>query len=367
MEKKTRPRRKLPGHAFLFLVGACISGLFAAHIAGIVSRCRLDHKNIAQKRFVSMNSTAKNILIVGAGAMGCLFGAFLARQGNVTLLSRNATHVTPIDQNGLLVEGMDRQAQRVKVSILADPARCQPQMDYILICTKAGSTARAVDSTAELLSARGIMLSLQNGLGNYEQITARVGTDRAMAGTTAQAATLLGPGTIRHNGAGITRLAAPPEQAEGAAELADLFNRAGIATEIVADRNKLLWSKLIINVGINALAALLRVPNGVLGTTPACQEIMSQAVDEALQIAAALHIDLGDKKEQFAQVLKICHLTANNQASMLQDVLKGSPTEIEAINGAVVHQAEAMGLTAPVNRLLTELVRALEATAHQRL
>lgn len=314
-----------------------------------------------------MNNTAKNILIVGAGAMGCLFGALLARQNNVTLLSRNATHVTAIAQNGLLVEAMNGQTQRIKVKILADPAHCPPRTDCILICTKAGSTAAAVDSTAELLSAQGIMLSLQNGLGNYEQIAARIGTDQAMAGTTAQAATLLGPGAIRHSGAGITRLAATPEQAKRATELADLFNRAGIVTETVADRNKLLWSKLIVNVGINALAALLRVPNGVLGTTPACREIMSQAVDEALTVAAALHIDLGDKKEQFAQVLEICHLTANNQASMLQDILKARATEIEAINGAVVHQAEAIGLSAPLNRLLTELVRALEETAPNRL
>jgi 2-dehydropantoate 2-reductase len=145
-----------------------------------------------------------------------------------------------------------------------------------------------------------------------------------------------------------------------------LFNRAGIETRINDDVDTLLWSKLIVNVGINALAALLRVPNGVLAEVAECGELMAEAVAEAVAVARALGIDFDDD-QQLDRVRQVCVQTRANRASMLQDVLRGAPTEIDVINGAVVAKGREVGIATPVNLLLTRLVKALEATAAQRI
>jgi len=306
------------------------------------------------------------ILIIGAGAMGGLFGALLAPHAAVCLFTTNAGHARAINQDGLTLTGMEGTARRIKVRALTNPDRYGGQADLVLICTKARSTGAAAATALRFLAADGLVLTLQNGLGNLEQIAAVVGPARAAAGITAQAATLLAPGQIRHAGCGPTVLGAGPGQGGTIAAIAALFNQAGIETRVSADVEALLWSKLIVNVGINALTALLRVPNGVLAQVPACDALMAEAVAEAVAVARALRIGL-EYEQQLDRVRQVCVLTAANRASMLQDILKGAPTEIDAINGAVVAKGCEAGVPTPVNLLLTRLIKALEATASHRI
>ena len=149
-------------------------------------------------------------------------------------------------------------ARRNQVRVLADPGQYGRRADLALICTKARSTTEAAQVALPLVADAGLVLTLQNGLGNIEQIAAVVGSERAVAGVTSQAATLIGPGQVRHAGSGPTVLAAGPEHFIRVAVIAALFNQAGIDTQVSEDGDSLLWSKLIINVGINALTALLR-------------------------------------------------------------------------------------------------------------
>ncbi len=310
-----------------------------------------------------------DILIIGAGAMGGLFGALLAPVASVRLYTTNSTHARVINRDGLMLTEMDGTTHTVRIRVCAAPDDCGRQADLVLLCTKAQATHAAAVTARMLLAEQGLVLTLQNGLGNLEQIAAVVGPARAAAGITAQAATLLAPGHVRHAGCGATVLAAGPGQ-EGQqakiAAIAELFNRAGIDTRISKDSVSLVWSKLIVNVGINALAALLRVPNGVLAQMPACAMLMNQAVDEAVAVARALRIPM-DYEAQRERVREVCLLTGANQASMLQDILRGATTEIEAINGAIVAKGREVGVPTPVNLLLTQLITALEATASQRI
>ena len=161
-------------------------------------------------------------------------------------------------------------------------------------------------------------------------------------------------------------LAAGPEQFIRVAAIVALFNLAGIDTRIVEEAEPLIWSKLIVNVGINALTALLRVPNGILAQIPECEGLMAQAVDEAVAVARALHINLA-YDQQKDRVKHVCALTSENRASMLQDILRGAPTEIDVINGAIVAKGREVGVPTPVNMLLTQLIKALEATAPYRI
>ena len=306
------------------------------------------------------------LLIIGAGAMGGLFGALLAPHAAVSLLTTNQEHAAVMGGHGLTLVDLDGATRRVPVRVLTDPQDYGRRADLVLVCTKTRATAQAAATARDLLAADGLALTLQNGLGNLEQLVAAVGAQRAAAGVTSQAATLLAPGRVRHAGSGPTVLGIPPGREEAITAVAGLFTRAGLETRISDDVDSLLWSKLIVNVGINALTALLRVPNGVLAQTPECDLLMARAVAEAVAVARALSIGL-DGERQLERVREVCLRTADNRASMLQDILRGRPTEIDAINGAVVACGRQAGVATPVNLLLTQLVQALEATAADRL
>lgn len=306
------------------------------------------------------------LLIIGAGAMGGLFGALLAPHAAVSLLTTNQEHAAVMGGHGLTLVDLDGATRRVPVRVLTDPQDYGRRADVVLVCTKTRATAQAAATARDLLAADGLALTLQNGLGNLEQLVAAVGAQRAAAGVTSQAATLLAPGRVRHAGSGPTVLGIPPGREEAITAVAGLFTRAGLETRISDDVDSLLWSKLIVNVGINALTALLRVPNGVLAQTPECDLLMARAVAEAVAVARALSIGL-DGERQLERVREVCLRTADNRASMLQDILRGRPTEIDAINGAVVARGRAAGVDTPVNLLLTQLVQALEATVADRL
>jgi 2-dehydropantoate 2-reductase len=305
-------------------------------------------------------------LIIGAGAMGGLFGTLLAPFVPVTFFTTNSRHAEALNRDGLTLATAEGQLRRTTARALTDPRHYGPRADLIIVCTKARSTAQAADTARQLVAPDGLVLTLQNGLGNLEIIQAAVGETRAAAGITAQAATLLGPGQVRHAGCGPTVLAAGPGQAEKIAAMAALFNRAGIPTTVTDDVQALLWSKLIVNVGINALTALLRVPNGALAEIPECASLMAQAVAEAVAVARALGVRLPDDAP-LEKVRQVCAMTAGNRSSMLQDTLMGRPTEIDVINGAVVRKGAETGVPTPVNALLTQLVKALEATASRRI
>jgi 2-dehydropantoate 2-reductase len=213
--------------------------------------------------------------------------------------------------------------------------------------------------------SRTLVVTLQNGVGNREILAARLGEGRVGQGVTALGATLLGPGRVRHAGPGATLFGSSP-QAEGMAALAALFRSCELPAELSDDLEALVWGKLVVNVGINALTALLRIPNGVLAAVPAARSLAEQAVAEAVTVAAARGTRL-PYDDALAHVLGVAQATGANRSSMLQDVLRGSPTEVAAINGAVVREGRRLGVATPVNALLTALVSALDATAQARV
>ena len=300
------------------------------------------------------------IVIIGAGAMGGLFAARLAAAGeDVSVVDVWAEHVEAIRTQGLILE----TGEGVIKALPAAASRSEDlavAADLVIIFVKSAMTAAAARSAQELLSPAGRVLTLQNGLGNAETIAAVVGAEKVLAGTTAQGATLLGPGRIRHGGRGDThigRLAGPAD--EFCRETAAILTRAGIPAFAEEEVQSLIWGKLVINAGINALTALLRYGNGQLNDHEETRELVKLAVAEAVQVAAAAKIPLpyGDAVEK---VLAVAAATATNRSSMLQDILHGRITEIDAINGALVREGIRLAVPTPVNRTLTLLIKALE-------
>jgi 2-dehydropantoate 2-reductase len=150
------------------------------------------------------------------------------------------------------------------------------------------------------------------------------------------------------------------------ATLVELFNTCGLPAELSENLDALVWGKLVVNAGINALTALLCVPNGALAASADARALMAGAVAEAAAVAQARGTVL-PYHDPLAHTLAVAHSTSTNHSSMLQDVLRGSPTEIDAINGAVAREGLRLGVPTPVNSMLAALVRALEATADARL
>lgn len=299
------------------------------------------------------------IAVIGAGAMGSLFGAYLAKAGEaVMVVDIWQEHVAAIRSQGLML-GEPAGDEVVRLDAMLGTGGLEP-VDLVILFVKSAATQAAATDAAALLRPGGRVLTLQNGLGNAEAIAEIVGAERVLAGTTAQGATLLGPGRVRHGGSGETHIGRLSGEADAFChEVAALLTNAGLPTVVEPDVRSLIWGKLIINTGINALTALLRLRNGQLADLAETRQMLALAVEEAVKVARAAGVQLPYEKP-LEKVLAVAVATGQNQSSMLQDVLRGSPTEIAVINGAIVREGERLGVATPVNRTLTLLVQALE-------
>ena len=303
-------------------------------------------------------------LIVGPGAMGCLFAARLSKAGfDVTLLDYIAERAKQINEQGVLVEGLTGEYV-VKVPTMAGDVASSP--DLVLICVKSYKTRQASETIKAWLPADAVVVTLQNGVGNVEILEHVFGKERILGGVTSEGATLLGPGKIRLAGQGET-IIGPAGDPNGPAEnLVSAFVQAGFKTKSADNVNDLIWGKLIINVGIYALTAITRLKNGRLPEVSGTRLVLKEAVKEAVAVAAAKKVQL-PYPDPLGRVMQVCEATADNVASMLQDVLKGKETEVDAINGAIVREGEALGIPTPVNLTLTSLVHAIQETYKERI
>jgi 2-dehydropantoate 2-reductase len=297
--------------------------------------------------------------IIGAGAMGALFGGLLAESGNeVWLVDVWEAHVRAIVEAGLQIE-REGTTRRIEVHATTDPSEIGA-VELVIVFVKANQTRIAARTAAGLLGTDSRVLTLQNGMGNADVIAEIIEPGRVVAGTTAHGATVLGPGHIRHAGVGPTAIgmwhSGDIEPAQG---IAAGLNAAGIETTVASNIRRVVWEKLLVNVGINAITALTGVKNGQLLDLAVTRELCRAAVQEGLEVARALGIEV--RSDAPDHVLQVARATASNRSSMGQDVDHRRPTEIDAINGVVVREARKAGLHAPVNQTLTALVATLQS------
>ncbi|MEW5724415.1 MAG: 2-dehydropantoate 2-reductase [Thermodesulfobacteriota bacterium] len=297
-------------------------------------------------------------VIIGAGAMGGLFGALLAEAGaDVVLLDIWEEHVRAMNAGGLQIE-REGATRTVRMKAVLSPEGLS-RAALALVFVKAADTARAAETAGRVIGPGGLVLTLQNGLGHADVIAETVDPSAVLAGTTAQGATLLGPGRIRHAGVGPTLIGPWSGGDLGPArKVAEFFTRAGIATEARADVRTVIWGKLLVNVGINAVTALTGIRNGQLLDLESTREVCRLAVEEAAAVARALGVEI--REDAVRHVLEVARATGPNRSSMGQDVDRRRPTEIGAINGVVVREGRRLGLPTPVNLTLAALVETLE-------
>jgi 2-dehydropantoate 2-reductase len=296
----------------------------------------------------------KEILIVGTGALATLFAARFSAAGvDVTMLGTWQAGLDALRKEGARLVGLDGVERAYPVHATDDPADCRGAR-LALVLVKGWQTERAARQLYTCLDEEGLALTLQNGLGNREILVGALDLQRVALGVTTLGATLLAPGLARLGGDGPVAIEAHPRL--GPLEV--ILRTAGFAVNVVEDARSLVWGKLVISAAINPLTALLRVTNGELLKRPAARSLMGELAREAAAVARALGVGLPFEGPENAAE-DVARRTSANRSSMLQDVLRGAPTEIDAICGAIVRAGEAAGLPTPVNRVMWQLVKAL--------
>lgn len=289
-------------------------------------------------------------MIVGSGALATLFAHRLAISGTqVNMLVGWPDGLTALSQNGArLVDGEIESAVSVNVS---NKALDFANSTRALVLVKSWQTARAANQLADCLGQDGIALSLQNGLGNYEILADHLGEQRVALGSTTTGASLLAPGQVRAGGEGQIVVAEH-------ARIDSIFEglvQAGFDVGKTDKLAELLWGKLAINAAINPLTALLEIANGELLGRPDYESWMQSLAYEVAELAAAQGFEL-PYDNAFEMAAEVARRTASNYSSMLQDIRRGAPTEIEAICGSVVRQGKKMKVETPSNQQMLQWV-----------
>ncbi|MFP3867291.1 MAG: ketopantoate reductase family protein [Desulfobacteraceae bacterium] len=301
------------------------------------------------------------IAIIGPGALGCLLVAGLHKiAAEVWLVDYRPDRAAYLQSHGVRLTTLDGQEQHFPVKCTCQANAVGP-CDLAILSVKAHQTKNAAQSLPPLMGRDGLALTLQNGIGNLEQMAAVVGPERLLAGVIMHGVTLLDWGRARHAGSGKTLLGIPPGSqvtSEQLAEWVSRFQAAGFDCQGVADIVAVIWDKLLVNVGVNPLTALTRLLNGGLLEVPEAWEVAAAAVQEAQAVAQAA--DIAISPDPLPRVRQVCQATAGNRSSMLQDVLAQRPTEIEALNGRIVALGQRLKVSTPVNAILSHLIRALE-------
>lgn len=295
-----------------------------------------------------------SLLIVGSGAMACLFAGRLAASGvEVTMLGSWIEGLRALRERGVRLQLANGEEISYPVRVVTSPSECT-NTKFALVLVKSWQTARAAKQLATCLESEGLALTLQNGLNNRQSLANVLKPQRVALGVTTTGATLVEPGLIRPVGDEVITLGVHSRLKP----LSDMLRSAGFVVDTVADTSALLWGKLVINASINPLTALLRVTNGELLVRKPARNLMGITARETAAVAVARGIRL-PYPDPVVAVETIARRTAENYSSMLRDVIRGAETEIDSINGAIVNAGEETNVPTPVNRTLWQLIKAL--------
>jgi 2-dehydropantoate 2-reductase len=316
--------------------------------------------------------SSRPILIAGAGAIGSIMGAMLSRAGHEVALLGRDNHVDAIARDGLRISGILGDSHVRGLVLASDPARLQGPFDLIVLTVKAYDTAAIADRLKHLLAPDGLVVSMQNGVGNVDVLVERFGPARVIGGRVMLGAEIRAAGTAHATVFGEPIALGPSRLAnhehctalfQRAREVAAMMTAAGIPTEAHEDIAPLLWMKLFYNAALNPLGALLRLHYGALTADPDLRSIMNEVIEEAFAVAAALDVPVPyESAEAYRSVFysKLVPATFNHRPTMLYDLEQRGRTDIMEMNGKVVELAGRVGLRADTNRLLTHLIRARE-------
>lgn len=300
------------------------------------------------------------ISIIGAGAMGSVYGAYLSRKNEVYMIDVNRETVTSINQNGLVIYEKDiNKHENYKLKAFMDSSNL-PTMDLVILFVKNIYTLSALKNNLNLFGPSTLVMSLQNGAGNDRDLTKYIKKENILIGTTEHNCTNLGSGHISHNFSGITNIGMAIYNNDIVQTISNLFEASGLKTEVYKNIQEIIWNKLFINMSLNSVTAILHCKVGYLHQNKDAAEIVRNILSEAVDVANAdgTHFD---KKDVIQKVEK--HIREDFSeaiTSMNQDVSNKRLTEIDHINGAIVNAGKEYGIETPYNKFIVHMIHAIE-------
>ena len=306
------------------------------------------------------------IAMLGAGAMGCIYGQYFSRHNDVLLVDVMQAHVDKINSDGLTFVHLNGETEVFKNMRATTDTTGEEAKDLVVLLTKGYQSAEALQKNSCLIGPDTIVLSLHNGYGNADDIVKYVPESQIVLGTSAGGAIVKGPGYIQHTGQGPTHLGCLTEDQSKAEIVAKLMIEGGVpGVELTPNVKELIWSKVIVNCGINPICAITGMRNHTIVDDKFSNAVSYMLVKEAVAVANATGCNF-DFEHEWKNVQDVALATGPNICSMLADVNNKRKTEVDRINGAPVSEGAKVGMKAPLNELIVALIHAKETAYTQQ-
>ena len=298
------------------------------------------------------------IAVLGAGAMGMLFGSYLSQKNDVILVEIDPQRVEMINKNGVCIH--EKEGERVLYPhAVADTKGMEP-VDLILIFVKAMFTESALSANRHLIGKNTYLMTLQNGAGHEAKLLKFADESHVIIGTTQHNSSIISNGVINHGGSGKTSIGLLKGDSEALTPMAESFTSCGLECATASDVKKQIWTKLFTNTAASALTAVLQVPLGYLVENEYAHSLMRTLCKEAVAVANAEGFAVFDEDEAIAGVETVCSNAKQGYTSIYADIRDGRRTEVDTISGSVVEAAKACGVPVPYHEMLVKLIHAME-------
>ena len=298
------------------------------------------------------------IAVLGSGAMGGLFGAYLSRENDVTMVDINPAVVERINTQGLEVREPDGSSAVYRPRAVQN-ARGMDPVDLVIIFMNARFSEAALGGNPELIGPETYLMTLQNGSGHEDTLAKFAAKDRIIIGTTQHNANAAEPGVSNHGGSGVTHMGCVTGSAARLQPIADTFTACGLEADVSDDVQKMIWNKMFTNVSASALTGALQVPLGFISRNADAWALCRKLIREAVDVAAALGMDF-DYDQKVAEVKAVCDNAPNGLTSIYSDLKNGRRSEVDTISGSVVRAGIKVGVPTPSHTFLVGMIHALE-------
>ena len=301
------------------------------------------------------------IAVLGAGAMGALYGGYLSRKHDVLLIDVRQEQVDKINAEGLLIHEPDGSVTHTHPAAAIDTKGMEP-VDLMIVFVKAMFSRSAIAGNRGLIGPNTYLMTLQNGSGHEDTLTEFVDREHVIIGTTQHNCAIVGFGEVRHGGSGKTCIGCLTGDVGRLQPVADAFTESGLEAVCDAEVQKLIWGKMMTNVSASVLTGALQVPLGYIAENPAAWALCEKLVREAVAVAAGEGI-VFDAEEKVAEVRGVCERSPQGITSICADIAAGRKTEVDTISGSVVRASRRNGVPAPTHEAMVNMIHALEGKA----
>ena len=298
------------------------------------------------------------IAVIGAGAMGALYGGYLSRHNDVLLVDVNQTQVDTINEKGLTIHEPDGSVTLCHPKAVVSTQGMEPA-DVVILFVKAMFSAGALESNRSLIGPDTYLMTLQNGSGHEDTLLKFCDREHVIIGTTQHNSAIVGFGEIRHGGSGKTCIGCLDGGAQRLAHIAEAFTACGLEAVCDDQVQKLIWGKMFTNVSASVLTGVLQVPLGFIAEDANAWALCEQLVREAVAVAAGEGLEF-DAEAKVAEVRAVCEKSPAGLTSIYADLRDGRKTEVDTISGSVVRASKRNGVPAPTHEAMVRLVHAME-------